>query len=398
MIIRKLNVLFACVFLISLTNVVVATWPDRAFMTEVASVTGPTHSEYRSNMEDIKRKLFSEYSPYFYGGTMQYVTDSDFLATLHNENINLMFLAAHGEIHDPCWLPWESCPRTIFNFDSGTYLEPSEVINDQNIEAGDFMYAFACSSAERSDMRDAFLEKGYGAYMGFVDAPLMVESSIFSKKFFEYVIDEGYSIERARQKACWDDGLCDLWDWDPHPEIYGDENLFIGDSPYSVDISLDSGWNMISLPLIPDNTDIEVVLSSIEGNYYSVMTYNPDRGWLTYLSGEPGNGLTEIEMGIGYWIYMNSNDILTITGTLPSSTTTPVYVGWNLAGYPSVYTRPVADALSSIEGNYNSVSTYFQGGWLTYIPGEPVNDLTEIKSGMGYWVDMKSNDNLVISA
>jgi len=56
---------------------------------------------------------------------------------------------------------------------------------------------------------------------------------------------------------------------------YGNE-LILTTLPSTYEISLYSGWNLISLPLIPDSSNIEDVLAGIEGNVISVWAYDAE--------------------------------------------------------------------------------------------------------------------------
>ena len=76
-------------------------------------------------------------------------------------------------------------------------------------------------------------------------------------------------------------------------------------------------------------------------------------------------------------------------------------VGWNLIGYNSLYSQPIADALSSISGNYSIVWAYNASDttdhWKKYDPGVPFgNDLINMEPGRGYWIMMTSEGILKI--
>jgi len=51
----------------------------------------------------------------------------------------------------------------------------------------------------------------------------------------------------------------------------------------------------------------------------------------------------------GYWIYMNSPDVLELSGMVPTSTTINVSQGWNRVGYyyPEYHRRAVLNKLFS---------------------------------------------------
>ena len=111
-------------------------------------------------------------------------------------------------------------------------------------------------------------------------------------------------------------------------------------------IQLNSGWNLISLPLMPEDTSITSLLSSINGNYSIVWEYNASDTsdhWKKYDPNAPiGNDLTDMEPGKGYLIMMISNDTLSISGTVPESTDIYLNTDWNLIGYNSLNSQPVA--------------------------------------------------------
>jgi len=174
-----------------------------------------------------------------------------------------------------------------------------------------------------------------------------------------------------------------------------------------IDITIDlyTGWNLISLPLMPEETSIAFVLSPINGNYSIIWEYNASDTsdhWKKYDPGVPfGNDLTNMEPGKGYWILMTSDNTLPISGTVPVSTDIVLKTGWNLMGYNSLDSQPVAEALSSISGNCSIVWTYNASDtadhWKKYDPSVPfVNDLTIVEPGKGYWIMMTSDDILEI--
>jgi C1A family cysteine protease len=70
----------------------------------------------------------------------------------------------------------------------------------------------------------------------------------------------------------------------------------------------------------------------------------------------------------------------------------PLYLGWNLVGYPAQTAWPVDEALASIDGMYTQVRTFVAGDpadpWKQYIVGGPAyaNDLTMMEPERGYWI------------
>ncbi len=78
------------------------------------------------------------------------------------------------------------------------------------------------------------------------------------------------------------------------------------------EISLFEGWNLISLPCIPEDPSIEVVLSEIIDYVDCVWGFDEDMETFSVYSPGAPSDLTEMVEGRGYWIKMNTDAILTI--------------------------------------------------------------------------------------
>ncbi len=97
------------------------------------------------------------------------------------------------------------------------------------------------------------------------------------------------------------------------------------------------------------------VLSSIEGQYDLAYAYHASdvaHPWKKYNVAAPPflNDLTEIDETIGVWIRTTEPVTLTVSGSAPSPTDISLYTGSNPVGYPSSTTRPITEALASIDG------------------------------------------------
>lgn len=168
-------------------------------------------------------------------------------------------------------------------------------------------------------------------------------------------------------------------------------------STYEVNIDLVVGWNLISIPVLPQDISREAVLESIDGKYDSVWAYNAvTRKWFRYVIGAPEflNDLDEIVPGMGFWIDMNQAGTLTINGIMPT-TVIPLEIGWNLVGYNSLETKALLDAMSSIDGKYVAIWIYNAGtsSWMKYIVNGPefLNDLEFLEPAMGIWIDSEED-------
>jgi carbohydrate-selective porin OprB len=95
---------------------------------------------------------------------------------------------------------------------------------------------------------------------------------------------------------------------------YDDTLDISGTVPETTDIELMNGWNLIGYNSL-NAQPITDALSSINGNYSIVWAYNASDTadhWKKYDPSAPfGNDLETMEQGKGYWIMMNTNDILT---------------------------------------------------------------------------------------
>ena len=165
-------------------------------------------------------------------------------------------------------------------------------------------------------------------------------------------------------------------------------------------ITLASGWNLISLPIIPDNTDIDAVISNsnlASGNTDNiVMGYNyntTDERWLWW-NGTPSGTLNTMEDGKAYWIYATVNDVLTVHGTQAGhpGPDYEVFTGWNMIGFTSTSDMAVETYLASVDGNYSLLYCWIDGEWLTWtIAG---STFTNMVPGYGYWLSMSADGTI----
>ncbi len=102
-------------------------------------------------------------------------------------------------------------------------------------------------------------------------------------------------------------------------------------------IPLFKKWNLISVPFVLFNDDIEAVFNETKDNITSVWTYDGDTGnWFVWTPGPAPDTLHEILPGWGYWVLAKNDTELLLAGSLFSSITTPpdrnLVNGWNLIG------------------------------------------------------------------
>ena len=169
---------------------------------------------------------------------------------------------------------------------------------------------------------------------------------------------------------------------------------------HGIEIYLQNGWNLISLPLVPldsndkENTSIRRITSSISDNIIKIVSYNTTAltlgkpPWEVYYPGDEVNStLKELKTGQGYFIKMNKATYLNIYGVRVYDNTPRSYnyiQGWNLMGYPSTSTIPVESALYNIQGDFSSL-WMLQNEWRSYFGQQ----FYYMEPGYGYWIFMK---------
>ena len=166
---------------------------------------------------------------------------------------------------------------------------------------------------------------------------------------------------------------------------------------YTWQIPLDAGWNLISIPMMPESSDIEDVFEDIitnvayegtsvatifqydasSGNWYRARTTSTSSSY-TYVTGQSSLELDTIVPGYGYWIKMENADTLKGYGAVTpemggSVLGVDVVNGWNLIGtygLTNVTGMPVASALTSLilggTSYYDIVNTNSSGNMFQY--------------------------------
>ena len=134
----------------------------------------------------------------------------------------------------------------------------------------------------------------------------------------------------------------------------------------TVNISLKAGMNFFSLPVMPDNTNITSVLSSLTfgTDYTQVSRYNAiTRKFEHWVNNAKFNQFSSLEYGTGYQIYVSNpaGCTLRVTGRAPyQGTIIALASGYNLIGAPTTTSIPVSEALANLKFgiDYDKVAKY----------------------------------------
>ncbi|MFH1642728.1 MAG: CARDB domain-containing protein [Nanoarchaeota archaeon] len=150
---------------------------------------------------------------------------------------------------------------------------------------------------------------------------------------------------------------------------------------FEYNITLFSGWNLISIPL-------DKSINSILGQIISIFS---DR---EYYLNSTHNNFDELNSSKGYWVNSIPQTI-PIKGTKPNTTNIHLVKGWNLIGYPSLEPALINETLEKL--NFSTVMYYNDSRWYSYNKDRPdfLNTIKYLKPGQGYWVN-SGNDSVLI--
>ena len=188
---------------------------------------------------------------------------------------------------------------------------------------------------------------------------------------------------------------------------------------------LADGWNLISLPLIPDVADTGTVLDglsffgedmvravwgdeaadSMMSDINTIWYYDAAGDWLYFQPATGLGNLAEIEDGKGYWVEVVSTvdevpqPMLTVYGVEMQSgpqVLPPRYLvveGWNLIGFKETRGMPVSQYLSAVEGKYARIYGYDAYNQYFYLVGP--GGRNDMEPGAGYWIYMTDGGYIV---
>ncbi|WP_407355480.1 beta strand repeat-containing protein [Methanolobus sp. WCC5] len=157
-------------------------------------------------------------------------------------------------------------------------------------------------------------------------------------------------------------------------------------------LTLEQGWNLVSVPGRLDNSSTEDVFGERYVFYYDAAS-SAEIKWDT----SPEN----IVPCRGYWVY-NANDTvdsvnllfeyMPVDGSVPKiPPTQDLVAGWNMIGHTSADPINVTTSLASITGSYSNLLRYSGSeGWERYINAE-LNEIEQMNAGEGYWIFMTEN-------
>ncbi|HEY6072740.1 MAG TPA: Ig-like domain-containing protein, partial [Anaerolineales bacterium] len=162
-------------------------------------------------------------------------------------------------------------------------------------------------------------------------------------------------------------------------------------------LSLQPGWNLVSLALHPADTAVASVLSSLGDRFDLVYAWDGD--WLRAdIIPQTTDTLTALDEKQGFWVHITPGSpvILAASGAFPASTSHSLTNGWNLVGFPAAGPADLPAVFGSQPPNPLQVYAFhpedISDPWKLYDSAAPgwVQDLHALAPGWGYWVRLNS--------
>jgi hypothetical protein len=159
---------------------------------------------------------------------------------------------------------------------------------------------------------------------------------------------------------------------------------------------LHEGWNLISIPLIQPDTNLDAVLYSINGFYDAVQWYdaedNSDSWKHEHASKSTHlNDYKTIDHTMGFWIHITEPGgvLYKYPGAQPAENQIiTLYPGWNMVGYPSLEYQTRANGLNNLtfDTHVDAIWSYnaVQQKW------EMMDEDDHFIIGRGYYIHSKS--------
>jgi hypothetical protein len=172
----------------------------------------------------------------------------------------------------------------------------------------------------------------------------------------------------------------------------------------ALSISLNPGWNLISLPASPADPDVNAVINSTH-SIGNVVTYDADHNAITAqrVNGLLEGGVTTIDSNTAYYVHTESFQALTVTlasadpgAPSPLPQVLNLSAGWNLI--------PVLSADPAVTGSSTVISAdYLPAGCVRVFAWSTLDDKYTAQScasgtlsvGSGYWVYMSKAGDIV---
>jgi hypothetical protein len=167
-------------------------------------------------------------------------------------------------------------------------------------------------------------------------------------------------------------------------------------------IPIYTGWNLVSLPLQPNDQTTGAVISGLSGQIV-VWHYNATSDlWTSYDTAAPFpylNTLQYMSYGNAYWLKSTINQNLLVQGDIVTDYKITLKPNWNFVGY-NMSTTNMPDPISALTTPIVVWAYYTPTDeWKSYDTAAPwpwLNTLTNMTAGKGYWMKSSIEQNWTI--
>ncbi len=162
------------------------------------------------------------------------------------------------------------------------------------------------------------------------------------------------------------------------------------------DIDLNTGWNILSFNVEPDNKNLlntvqplidDEKLHKIIDEGGNILQYMP-WGWV--------NNIGDMANTEGYYAKVTSNVTLSVLGTVVQCPfDIDLYAGWNIMGYPCQNPKDAMAVLQALIDAGKVSKVIDEGGnILQYMPWGWVNNIGDLAPGEGYYIKLSENASI----
>jgi hypothetical protein len=167
--------------------------------------------------------------------------------------------------------------------------------------------------------------------------------------------------------------------------------------PATQTVSLKTGFNLVGFRVVPSNPNPVAVFAPIDTQFVAAYDFANCSTFRFYRKGIPVVTLPGIDAMHGYWVEVNADVDLTITGSIVGyPVQIPMCQGFNLISYPSRDPVAMPAALN------NSIAGKWKAAFGEPFPFKffnvslPVFTLTQMRTGFGYWVETTEATTLTV--
>jgi len=180
----------------------------------------------------------------------------------------------------------------------------------------------------------------------------------------------------------------------------GDYAVVFGSTVF---VELYTGWNMISLPLRPDNLSASSVLATIPNAGGIAYLWNASKGAYDAIYGD-----MELAPGRAYWVSVTGDGTWTPTGSEIHRTKVNLTPGWNMIGVPSAANVSVTDITVTVGADTYTLVEAVQNGYIGGIfyswntankewDATIISDTATLKPGTGYFINVNQECQCAIT-